>query len=361
MPALSGIPMSTPSILFEVLPGPHGSIGLITLNRPNQLNALNEEMCLTLSTHLSDWDAQEQIKAVLICGAGERAFCAGGDVRSIYSLRDQLEKGRYFFAKEYQLNAQIYHFKKPYIAWMDGITMGGGAGISIHGSHRIATEKLQFAMPETGIGFFTDVGATYFLSRLPGKIGCYLGLTGQVLEAAEALQIGLVDSVLLSTDFQPLLNQLTQAHWGENPHAVVDQLLAPLSFFMSTTDVEENWIQHRATIDRCFAAPSVEEIHAALDKTGDAWSQKTAQLLHTRSPTSLKVVRQALENAATLDFDACMAMEYRLACHFLEKPDFYEGVRAAVIDKDRSPVWQPPTLEAVDAKTISRYFDTKKA
>jgi enoyl-CoA hydratase/carnithine racemase len=341
-------------ILFQILPGPHGNIGLITLNRPEQLNALNQAMCLSMQAQLQQWAELETVKAVVICGAGERAFCAGGDIRSIYATRDQLDIGRHFFAREYHLNQTIYHFKKPYIAWMDGLTMGGGAGLSVNGNCRIGTERLQLAMPETGIGFFTDVGATYFLSHAPHKLGWYLGLTGAVIGAADALQVGLIDKVMQHADFSALLTALTQARWEGDPHQQVTQILDTFS----PPALKKELTAYRPQIENCFAQSSLEKTLAALDqKTTDTWSQQTAQHLRTRSPTSLKVVLEALNRAALLDFDACMQMEYRLAYRFLETADFYEGIRAAVIDKDCTPHWQPAKLADVDKAMVKRYFD----
>lgn len=341
-------PLSSDELGFQT----RGQLGIITLNRPNQLNACTEAMCIAMHAQLAAWEKTEAIKAVVIHGAGDKAFCAGGDIRAIYQSRNESHIAHRFFKHEYRLNQAIYHFSKPYIPLMNGITMGGGAGVSIHGKHRIATEKLKFAMPETGIGFFTDVGGSYFLSRCPSHVGMYLGLTGHTINAADAHQIGLVDYVVNSADLSVLLDALVNATWGNDPHQTVNQIA--VSF--ATPDVASDLVSHRSLIERCFSQASVEEIMGALDQSDDEWAKNTAQHLRTRSPTSLKVVFEQLKRGAELDFDACMQMEYQMAKHFLEGSDFYEGIRAAVIDKDRSPRWHPATLEEVSEEMVAGYF-----
>jgi enoyl-CoA hydratase/carnithine racemase len=227
----------------------------------------------------------------------------------------------------------------------------------VNGKYRIATEKLKFAMPETGIGFFTDVGGSYFLSRCPEKVGYYLGLTGSIINAADAHHIGLVDKIINSTQMPDLLNALVNAAWLDNSHDTVNQVL---NAFISP-EITSSLTADYSMIHHCFSQPSVEEIILALKKESNEWSQQTAQLLGTRSPTSLKVVLEQLNRGALLDFDACMQMEYHIACHFLTAADFYEGIRAAVIDKDRTPHWQPATLEEVDASMVGNYFPGARA
>jgi enoyl-CoA hydratase len=339
-------------LVFETRAGRYGELGLITLNRPQQLNALTHAMTVSIREQLLSWAATDSVKAVCICGTGERAFSAGGDIRALYESRNQPEVGRQFFADEYALNECIYNFPKPYIAILNGLTMGGGAGVSINGSYRIATEKLTFAMPETGIGFFTDVGASYFLSRCPGKIGWYLGLTGATISAVDAYQLGLVDQVISSTYLANLMEILIQQNWSANWQEAITALLAPWTLAGTTAQL----IQHREIIDRCFSQTSLEAIIAALNKQSDAWSKQTLQVLRTRSPTSLKVVLAQLNRGAQLDFNACMQMEHRIAKRFLSIADFYEGIRAAVIDKDRTPKWQPASLAEVDEQLVKSFF-----
>lgn len=344
--------MPTSDVLFTILSGHHSDIGLITLNRPAQLNVLSHAMNVAICAQLKKWAQENNIKAVIICGAGEKAFCAGGDIREIYNARDDVTIGCNFFKQEYSLNHAIYHFPKPYIALLNGLVMGGGLGVSVNGKYRIATEKLKLAMPETGIGFFTDVGASYFLTRCPGKIGWYLGLTGHVMGAADAQQLGLVDLVLNSSDIPDLITALTQAVWSDDLHNTVTQILRSFK----NLSLMPTLVTHQPIIDRCFSKISIEEILAALNQENDIWSEQIYQLLQTRSPLSLKIVLEQLNRGSQLNFDDCLRMEYRLANRFLRGTEFYEGIRAAVIDKDRSPHWYPAHLSEITTDDVARYF-----
>lgn len=344
--------MNLSDVLFETLKGPRAEIGLITLNRPQFLNALTQEMSIAIDLKLMEWEAAINIKAVVIRGAGDRAFCAGGDIKSLYALRDQPIPEHPFFWHEYRMNARIHHFKKPYIALLDGVTLGGGVGLSIHGSHPVATEKLKLAMPETSIGFFPDVGGSYFLPRCRGKMGWYLGLTGQVLSAADACAMGLVRCQVLSENGSALVDALVHEEYPGNAHEVVDQVMARFSVAPASSEL----ITHQECVDYCFAEPDMETIISRLQDQSDPWANEVVNLLLMRSPTSLKVACEQLRRGATLDFDACMQMEYRMALHFLHTPDFFEGVRAAVIDKDRSPRWNPADLSQVKSADVLAYF-----
>lgn len=339
-------------ILFEVIVGKTGDIGMITLNRPNYLNALNQRMCIQMLEKLNEWEDTATIKAVVIRGAGDRAFCAGGDIRSIYEHRDQPEVGRQFFNHEYSINHRIFHYPKPYIALLNGITMGGGAGLSIPGKYRIATERLKFAMPETGIGFFTDVGGSYYLSRCHGKTGVYLGLTGAVINAADAFYAGLVNYQIHSEQLDNLLEQLTALSWTENLDQCVEGLLQN---FQTTFAVSELQQQHE-NIEECFSKSSVEAILSCLDSKQE-WGHAIAQQLALRCPLSLKVVFEQIQRGAKLNFDQCLQMEYRIANHFLYDFNFYEGVRAALIDKDKSPRWSPDSLMKVTEADVMKFFN----
>ena len=335
-------------ILIETKDG----LGLVTLNRPGALNALTQEMCEIYDRQLAAWAGGHAVRAVLLKGAGERAFCAGGDVRAIW------ESGKAggpltatFFRAEYRMNRRIKVFPKPHIALLDGVTMGGGVGISLHGSHRIATERTLFAMPETGIGLFPDVGATHFLPRLPGGLGLYLGLTGARLKAADACYAG------VATHFVPAerLPDLEQA-LAQSPD--VDEVLSGFAADPGPAPLEA----HRAAIERCFTRETLEELLDALaGETGAAesgdWAAKTMKLLETRcSPTSLKVSFEALRRGAGLDFDAAMVMEYRLSQACMAGHDFYEGIRALIIDKDNAPAWAPATLAGVTNDIVEAHF-----
>ncbi len=282
---------SDSDVVFQTLEGRKGSIGLITLNRPERLNALNQSMCIAIHAQLTIWAEIDAIKAVVIRGAGERAFCAGGDIRALYQSRDgDHEIGRQFFRHEYGVNRHIYHFPKPYIALLDGLTMGGGMGLSINGKYRVGTPRLTLAMPETGIGFFPDVGGSHFLPRCRGKIGCYLGLTGSTIDVADAYYAGLVTSVTPSENISGLLDALVMAEWEGNGQHIVEQVLQSWAI----EPPKPSLAAHQAVIDRCFSQPSIERVLAALEQESSAWALETVKVLRSRSPTSLKVVLEEL-------------------------------------------------------------------
>lgn len=340
-------------IIFEEMNGHDGNLGLITLNRPEALNALNHAMFLLLDQKLAEWEKNDAIKAVIIQAAPGRAFCAGGDIRYAYErgiAKDPTLPN--FFGDEYNLNKRIYHYSKPYIALLDGITMGGGVGVSIHGSHRVATDRLVFSMPETAIGFFPDIGATYFLSRLPGKIGLYIGLTGVRLTHSDCFALGIVDYVVSQTSFSDIISALAAASLQKNTDATISEIINNF-----TIPVEKSaLLEHQAEIDMCFSKHTVEDILQALEHYPSAWCQLTDDILRTKSPTSLKVTLRQLNEGAKLNFDECMKLEYRLTSRFVKGHDFFEGIRAAIIDKDQTPHWKPAQLEEVKAHDIEMYF-----
>ena len=264
-----------PHILFEK----RGALGLVTLNRPKALNALTHGMCLGLAQTLPRWAEDDSIRAVAIRGAGERAFCAGGDIRAMYESNVAGTKAAAkFLADEYRLNAMIGAFPKPYIALTQGIVMGGGAGVSLHGSHRLADESLVFAMPESGIGFVTDIGATHFLSRLPGETGMYLGLTGARIGLADAFALGLVTHAVKASDHDAVLARLAEG-------AAPDAAIAPFVF----APRRRRWRRNAPRIDRIFAAASVEAILERLDRDGGDFAAATAALMRSRSPTAAQI------------------------------------------------------------------------
>jgi enoyl-CoA hydratase len=323
--------------------------GHVTLNRPQALNALTHDMCLRLQDQLAAWAADDAVRLVIVEGAGERAFCAGGDIRALYADWQAGGDQRFrFYRDEYRLNRFIKRYPKPYVALIDGIVMGGGVGLSIHGSHRVATERTMFAMPETGIGLFPDVGGTFFLPRLPGQIGTFLGLTGHRLNAADCLHAGLVEVALRAERLPGLVEALAEASDADAVGAILARFAEPAEAAPLAA--------LRPEVDRCFAADSVEAILAKLEAEGSAFAQDTAAALRRKSPTSLKVTLRQLREGARLDFDDCMRLEYRLACRFAAGHDFFEGVRAVVIDKDNKPDWRPPTLEGVSAAAVAAYF-----
>lgn len=339
-------------ILFEELSGRNGNIGLITLNRQKALNALNHQMFLDLDSHLTEWEKAPSIKAVIIRAAEGRAFCAGGDIRYAYEKKIQNDPTLpIFFRDEYQLNLRIFNYEKPYIALLDGITMGGGAGISIHGSHRIGTERLVFAMPETAIGFYPDIGASYFLSRLPYKMGFYLGLTSARIQYNDCFWLGLLTNFVPSENFSKLIHTIADTNLGDNAKSEVSFIIEKFS----ETCVESELLQHKKEVENCFSKNTIEEIIAALEQ-GDDWCQQTAVLIKSKSPTSLKITLKALQEGSKLSFTECMRMEFRLTSRFLQGHDFFEGIRAAVIDKDQKPQWKPAELQGVSLHDVNQYF-----
>lgn len=340
-------------VLFEELTGKGGDVGLITLNRPQSLNALNHGMIVALYHQLTAWQSAKHIKAVMICAAPGRAFCAGGDLRLTYERCLINDPAKYiFFEDEYRLNRLIFHYPKPYIAYLNGINMGGGVGISIHGSHRIGTEQLLFAMPETGIGFYPDVGGTYFLPRLRGFLGRYLGLTGMRLKIDDCLALGLVHQKIHQACFPELLTAICNAPFRSNSThevtAIIDQFKLP--------GADKNILNHQAALDQCFAHSEIEDIMAALASVNDKVCQEALVLLQKKSPTSLKVTLKALIKGKVLNFDACMTQEFAITSHFLQNHDFMEGIRAIIIDKDQKPLWEPSKLSDVNEAMINAFF-----
>lgn len=345
--------MTEPEILFEQ----RGRLGLITLNRPQALNALTHGMILALDAHLSDWSGDDTIDVVAIRGAGEKAFAAGGDIRALYDAGQGGKTGARnfrFFADEYRLNTKIKRYPKPYIAIMDGIVMGGGVGVSIHGMRRIAGDRTVFAMPETGIGLFPDVGGTYFLPRLPGRVGMWLGLTGARLKTADAVVCGICDFHIPTPVMEELLDALARIEIGDRePMEVIDWIIQSLARVPEEDTVLD---QHRARIDRCFGGDSVEGILSALDADEHYWAGEQAAAIATKSPTSTRIAFRQIREGATLGFKDCMRLEYRLARYCMTHPDFYEGVRAAILDKDGAPIWSPATLADATEDHVAEAF-----
>lgn len=336
----------------EFLFARRGTAGLVTLNRPQALNAVTHGMVRALTRQLLDWRADSAVTCVVIAAVGNRAFSAGGDIRA---LTDLGRAGRYdemllFWREEYSLNAIIKTYPKPYIALIDGIVMGGGVGLSVHGSHRVAGDCYSFAMPEVGIGFFPDVGATFFLPRLPGELGTYCALTGERLGAADGVTATVATHRVASSRFV----ELTDALCGVAP---VDATLAAFAEPVGEGKV----MAQRAAIDRLFKGDSVEGILAALDKEtaggADAdFAKRAAATIRTKSPTSLKVALAQLRLGGTLAFQACMQTEFRIVSRIIHGHDFYEGVRAVIVDKDNAPRWRPATLAEVNDAEVRRHF-----
>lgn len=340
-------------IIFTELPGVSGSVGKITLNRPQALNAMTTQMCRRAYDQLQEWAVRSDIKAVVIVAAGERAFCAGGDIRFFYEVGPAgLEQSRTFFWHEYRMNHTIFHFPKPYIAMMQGITMGGGVGASIHGSHRIAGENFQFAMPEVAIGLHPDIGSGYFLTRCLGRIGFYLGLTGNRIHAADAQYAGIIDATLPQAQFENFITALTETALGSDPDAAVTELIEQFHPLTGTPSLAA----HRVAIDHAFSLPTVEAIIEQLRQQNTPWAEQTVTELLQKSPTSLKITLHKLRDCQAFDFAQWLQLDFRLTLRILEHREFYEGIRAAIIDKDRSPRWQPATLAGVSDEAVASYF-----
>jgi enoyl-CoA hydratase len=344
----------------EILLERRGGVAIVTFNRPKALNTLSLDMYRTLAPDLFAWADDPAVRCVVVRGEGGKAFCAGGDVRAIYDAGpgapQQGDLKADFFREEYVLIQRVHRFPRPYVALIDGITMGGGAGMSINGSHRIATENTLFAMPETGIGLFPDVGATHFLNRCPGQIGMYLALTGARLRAADLLYCGLATHFVPRERLPALIEGLTRIAWVDGrEHAQVDALLAE-GGFAADPEGPPPLAALRAEIDRCFAADSVEGILDALEREGTEWAKATRDALLRMSPTSLKVTFRQMRTGAATPEEA-LVLEYRLTQHVMQRPDFFEGVRAILIDKDQSPKWQPATLAAVSDADVAWYFE----
>jgi enoyl-CoA hydratase len=330
-----------------------GAAGVVTLNRPKALNAVSHAMVLAFHAQLNAWADDPAITRVVITAAGERAFSAGGDIRALYDLgkAGKQAKALQFWADEYPLNAAIKNYRKPYVALIDGIAMGGGIGVSVHGSHRVAGDKFSFAMPEVGIGFFPDIGATWFLPRMPGETGAYCALTGERFGIADGVGCGIATHRVPSTRFPDVLDGLTGT-------VSVDALLAAFAEPVGEGPI----MARRAVIDRLFAANKVEDILAALDReagstSADAeWAGKTAATMRTKSPTSLKLALAQVRRGAHWDFETCMRAEFRIVSRIIHGHDFYEGVRAVIVDKDNKPQWQPAALGDVSDAEIERHF-----
>lgn len=334
----------------EVICQKQGQAGVITLNRPRALNALTLNMVREMRRALDAWADDPQVTRIVIQGAGEKAFCAGGDIRRLTELLQAGERDEAlaFWREEYQLNIRIKRYPKPYIALLDGIVMGGGVGVSLHGSHRVAGERYLFAMPEVGIGFFPDVGATYALPRLPGAMGAYLALTGERVKRADAIMLGLATHSVASEGMADLRQDLIDGKPVEAAlaRAAVDPGLGPLS-------------EHRAVIDSCFSAESVAAVLQRLDEAADKGSDfaaKTAAGMRTKSPTSMSIAFEQIRRGASLDFEEAMKTEFRIVSRIGEGGDFFEGVRAVLIDKDNQPRWEPAKLDDVKSKDVDRYF-----
>jgi enoyl-CoA hydratase len=337
-------------ILFER----RGAAGVVTLNRPASLNALTHAMVKALADQLLVWAGDPAITRVIVTATGAGAFCAGGDLRELYELgsRGRHDEVLGFLQDEYRLDTLIKHYRKPYVAVMDGLVMGGGAGISLHGSHRIAGDIFEFAMPEVGIGFVPDIGASWFLSRLPAEAGTLLALTGDRVGAADAVALGLASHRVDSSRLADLIAALCGA---VSVDAVLGAFAAPAG--------QGRLAPHLCAIARLFRGDTVEAILAALDAEATRADSPDAMLaaaaatsIRTKSPTSLKVTLAELRRGKDLDFSECMRMEFRIVSRIVRGHDFYEGIRALIVDKDRTPHWRPALLADVGNRDVAGHF-----
>jgi len=318
------------------------------MNRPKKLNTLSLNMVQTMRPQLEAWE--KQVDMVIIRGAGGKAFCAGGDVVSLTTAAPGDPAPGNFFRAEYRLNRLTGELKVPYVALQHGITMGGGCGVSVHGRYRVCTEKTLFAMPETAIGFFPDVGGSHFLPRLPSRLGLFLALSGYRLKGRDNLHAGISTHACDSASLDDLVSELTEAGAG--------RLEAVLDSYTKCAAFQEPFslAPHLATIERCFASDSVPEILSSLDADGSEFASKIHATLLAMSPTSLVVSAEQQRRGARLSLADCLRMEVRLADRFLADADFTEGVRAVLVDKDQSPAWRPASVAEVTADTVERYF-----
>ncbi|QOZ34909.1 enoyl-CoA hydratase/isomerase family protein [Bradyrhizobium sp. CCBAU 53421] len=330
-----------------------GSAGIIRLNRPKAINAVTLEMFHDIDKALDAFEADPDVAVIVLEGAGERGLCAGGDIRALWeSSRVKGDLGKILWRDEYILNARIKQFPKPYVAFMDGIVMGGGVGLSAHSRHRVVTERTKLAMPEVGLGFFPDVGGTYLLSRSPGEIGTYFGLTGTTMNGPDAIYAKFADAVVPSAKLPALREALTKVAPGTDS-AAIDRLIQGFA----TGEKSGPVAAMQAKIDGWFARGWMDDIVDALQADGSELAQATLKTLGEKSPRGMVVTLKLLRLArATETLEECLVREYRAALEVFASDDFREGVRAAVIDKDRNPKWSPPNIQDVTAEMLAPYF-----
>jgi enoyl-CoA hydratase len=342
-------PVSEPDLIAQR----EGAAGVIRLNRPNAINAVTLEMFRDIDKALDEFEADPAVGLILLEGAGERGLCAGGDIRALYeSSKVKGDLGKILWREEYILNARIAKLPKPYVAFMDGIVMGGGVGLSAHGRHRVVTDKTKLAMPEVGLGFFPDVGGTWLLSRSPGQIGTYFGLTGRTMNGADAIHARFADAVVP----RELLGSLRETLVSLPQDVNADEVKAAIDAF-STGETSGPVAAVQPQIDAWFAHDRMEDIVAALQRDGSELAQSTLKTLNEKSPrgmvVTLKLLRLARDSAS---LEECLVREYRAALEVFRSDDFREGVRAAVIDKDRNPRWSPGRIEDVTPEMLAPYF-----
>jgi enoyl-CoA hydratase/carnithine racemase len=334
-------------------------VGWLKLNRPQALNALSIEMVESLYATLDTWRADPKVSLICISGEGTKGLCAGGDMRFFYDQRNNNveEYAQRFFTTEYRMDLMIHQYPKPILVYMDGIVMGGGVGLSVGASERIVTEKTKWAMPEMNIGFFPDVGASYFLNQMPGHIGRYLALTGETIQPADVMYIGAANRYMESTLWEEFINEIQKKNW--NLHNARKQICELLDSFCSQRVEESPLSVLQSKIDKHFAYETVEEIVTSLGiaaDLGDDWAFKTKSIIQSKSPTSLKVTLSQLQKGKNQSLTSCFNMELALSMNFMQNHDFYEGVRSVLVDKDRNPHWRPNSLAEVRKADVESYF-----
>ncbi|WP_342503777.1 enoyl-CoA hydratase/isomerase family protein [Lysinibacillus sp. FSL L8-0126] len=347
----------TNEVIFSVSEGGAASI---TLNRPQALNSLSIEMLKPIGEKLKEWQANDQIHLIILRGAGEKGFCAGGDIKTLYKARSSQEafqNAEIFFEEEYHIDRAIYHYPKPIIACLDGIVMGGGVGLTYGASHRIVTERTKWAMPEMNIGFFPDVGAAYFLNKAPGYVGYYLALTASIIQAADVLFANGADSYMTSDHLQAFLTGIEQTDWHTvETSTALKQLIEDYS---STPTANSELAILQNEIDQHFSKHTVEKIVESLDNDPSKFAQETKQLLLSKSPSSLKITLKQLIDAQHKTVEECFATDLILAKNFLNHEDFYEGVRSVVIDKDRNPRYIYQTFADFTDDILEKFFQDR--
>lgn len=343
----------------QVLAEIRNHIGHLTLNRPAGLNALTLDMVRSLQRHLDQWAEDPQVHAVVLRGEGPKGFCAGGDIRSLHdSFKAGTRLHTDFFVEEYALDLCIHHYRKPVMVLMDGFTLGGGMGLAQGADLRVVTERSRLGMPEVAIGYFPDVGGSYFLSRIPGELGTYLGVSGTQIQAADALYCGLADWYLESDKLAALDAGLDRLAFGDHPLKDLQGLLAKLG-----TQVLDDapLAKLRPVIDHFFALPDlpsiIEQLRAVSIGDSHQWALATADQLESRSPLAMAVTLEMLRRGRHLSLEACFAMELHLDRQWFEYGDIIEGVRALIIDKDKQPRWNPPTLAGLDRQRVEQFFE----
>ncbi|QEK13022.1 enoyl-CoA hydratase/isomerase family protein [Crassaminicella thermophila] len=348
--------MKQSNVLFEVKNG----VGWIKLNRPKALNALSVEMIHAIYNQLKEWKDDEKVAFICLIGEGDKALCAGGDVRALYDHRESnVEELAFdFFFTEYCMNIIMHLYNKPILVLMHGIVMGGGVGIAIPGTHRIVTEKTKWAMPEMNIGLYPDVGGSYFLSRMPGYVGRYLALTSRTINPADVIYIGAADYYMESDKWQDVKNAIYERVWTSESAARELSNLFDEYCEKSLPDAPIASIEEK--INKHFAYNTMEEIVSSLEeagKEGDSWAADTAKLIRTKSPTSLKVTLKQLIEGKEKSLIDCFKMELNMSMNFMKCHDFFEGVRSVLVDKDRNPKWNPSSLEGVKKEVVDAFFE----